>query len=95
MVLTNDPRPANEYYKTYTVDYLNNMDNCKPVTYLNVPIEQLKMYTKKSIEDDKVYRTVGVILPLSLELSTNYITFRLELSAITVYFVCVFFNCAL
>ncbi|KAF6029551.1 BLMH [Bugula neritina] len=53
VVLTHDPRSTSPYYKTYTVAYLNNMGSCKPVTYLNLPIEQLKKYTKDSIEADK------------------------------------------
>lgn len=54
VVLTNDPRSTSEYNRTYTVQYLNNMDNCPPVKYLNLPIEQLSEYTKKSIQTNKV-----------------------------------------
>ena len=52
--MTHDPRETSLYNKTYTVAYLNNMDNCRPVTYLNMPIDELKKYAKLSIQDDKV-----------------------------------------
>jgi len=45
--LVHDPR--NEYYKLFTVDYLGNVVGGKIVLYVNVPIEKLKEYVKKTI----------------------------------------------
>ena len=47
--LINDPR--NEMNQLFTVEYLGNVVGGRPVTYINVPIEQLKKYTIKSIKD--------------------------------------------
>lgn len=49
--LINDPR--NEMNRLFTVEYLGNVVDGKPVTYVNVPIEQLKKYTIKSIKDHR------------------------------------------
>ncbi len=38
--IVNDPR--NEYYRTYTVDYLQNVAGGPPVVYLNVPTGEMK-----------------------------------------------------
>ena len=48
--IVNDPR--NEYYQTYTVDYLQNVAGGPPVVYLNVPNEEMKAVTQKLLEDD-------------------------------------------
>ena len=47
--IVNDPR--NEYYQTYTVDYLQNVAGGPPVVYLNVPSEEMKAVTQKLLED--------------------------------------------
>ena len=47
--LVNDPR--NEYYKTYTVDYLQNVSGGPPVVYLNVPTEEMKEVTQSLLEN--------------------------------------------
>ena len=47
--LVNDPR--NEYYCTYTVDYLQNVAGGPPVVYLNVPSVEMKSITQKLLED--------------------------------------------
>ena len=47
--IVNDPR--NEYYQTYTVDYLQNVAGGPPVVYLNVPSDEMKSITQKIIED--------------------------------------------
>jgi bleomycin hydrolase len=47
--IVNDPR--NEYYQTYTVDYLQNVAGGPPVVYLNVPTEEMKAVTQKLLED--------------------------------------------
>ena len=47
--IVNDPR--NEYYRTYTVDFLQNVAGGPPVVYLNVPSGEMKDITQKLIED--------------------------------------------
>ena len=47
--IVNDPR--NEYYQTYTVDYLQNVAGGPPVVYLNVPNDEMKNITQKLLED--------------------------------------------
>ena len=47
--IVNDPR--NEYYQTYTVDYLQNVAGGPPVVYLNVPSQEMKDITQKLLED--------------------------------------------
>ena len=47
--IVNDPR--NEYYQTYTVDYLQNVAGGPPVVYLNVPNDEMKDITQKLLED--------------------------------------------
>jgi bleomycin hydrolase len=49
--LINDPR--NEYYKLYTVEYLGNVAGGRAVAYINLPIEELKKYTIKSIQENQ------------------------------------------
>ena len=45
--IVNDPR--NEYYQTYTVDYLQNVAGGPPVVYLNVPSQEMKNVTQKPV----------------------------------------------
>ena len=45
----NDPR--NEYYRTYTVDFLQNVAGGPPVVYLNVPSDEMKDITQRLLED--------------------------------------------
>jgi bleomycin hydrolase len=47
--IVNDPR--NEYYQTYTVDYLQNVAGGPPVVYLNVPSDEMKDITQKLLEN--------------------------------------------
>ena len=47
--IVNDPR--NEYYRTYTVDFLQNVAGGPPVVYLNIPSDEMKDITQKLIED--------------------------------------------
>ncbi|MFL2959762.1 MAG: aminopeptidase C [Candidatus Thalassarchaeaceae archaeon] len=47
--IVNDPR--NEYYQTYTVDYLQNVSGGPPVVYLNVPSDEMKSITQEILED--------------------------------------------
>ena len=43
--------PRNEYYQTYTVDFLQNVAGGPPVVYLNVPSKEMKGVTQKLLED--------------------------------------------
>ena len=52
MCIVNDPRPQNPYNKLYTVEYLGNMTNGKPVIYVNKPIKELKELAVKTIVDE-------------------------------------------
>ena len=47
--IVNDPR--NEYYRTYTVDFLQNVAGGPPVVYLNVPSKEMKAVTRTLLED--------------------------------------------
>ena len=47
--IVNDPR--NEYYRTYTVDFLQNVAGGPPVVYLNVPSNEMKDITQRLLED--------------------------------------------
>ncbi len=47
--IVNDPR--NDYYRTYTVDYLQNVSGGPPVVYLNVPSNEMKSITQRILED--------------------------------------------
>ena len=47
--IVNDPR--NEYYRTYTVDFLQNVAGGPPVVYLNVPSKEMKAVTRRLLED--------------------------------------------
>jgi len=47
--IVNDPR--NEYYQTYTIDFLQNVAGGPPVVYLNVPNKEMKEITQKLLED--------------------------------------------
>ena len=47
--IVNDPR--NEYYQTYTVDFLQNVAGGPPVVYLNVPSDEMKGVTQRLLED--------------------------------------------
>ncbi|XP_044763094.1 bleomycin hydrolase [Coccinella septempunctata] len=48
--LVADPRPFNEYGKTYAVEFLNNMVGGRPCIYNNQPIQLLLEVTGKSIK---------------------------------------------
>mmetsp|Transcript_10865 Transcript_10865/g.17691 ORF Transcript_10865/g.17691 Transcript_10865/m.17691 type:complete len:461 (-) Transcript_10865:1590-2972(-) len=50
--LVHDPR--NEYMRTYTVEYLQNVVGGPPVKYLNIDVEQLKTITMQSLVDHKI-----------------------------------------
>eukprot|EP00949_MAST-11_sp_MAST-11-sp1_P003846 g3846.t1 len=47
--LINDPR--NEYFKAYTVEYLGNIVGGRPVLYINLPIDELRKYATKTIDE--------------------------------------------
>ena len=47
--LVDDPR--NEYYRTYTVDCLQNVAGGPPVVYLNIPVKEMKDVTQRLLEN--------------------------------------------
>ena len=47
--IVNDPR--NEYYRTYTIDFLQNVAGGPPVVYLNVSSKEMKAVTQRLLED--------------------------------------------
>jgi bleomycin hydrolase len=49
--LVHDPRPANPYGRTYTVEYLGNVVGGRRVTYLNVPMDLMKDVARRTLED--------------------------------------------
>ena len=49
--LVNDPR--NEYGRTYTVQRLGNVVEAPPVKYLNLPVDELRRYTRREIKSGR------------------------------------------
>jgi bleomycin hydrolase len=47
--LVTDPRPTNPYGKAYTIDYLGNVVDGRPVIYNNQPVELLMKLAAESI----------------------------------------------
>jgi bleomycin hydrolase len=54
--IINDPR--NPYGKMYTVDRLGNVVGGRPVAYLNLSIESLKLYAAKTIKAGEVTKSL-------------------------------------
>ncbi len=52
VVLLNAPSINKPLNKTYTVKYSNNMTGGRDPLYLNLPIEDLKLYTEKQLKDE-------------------------------------------
>jgi bleomycin hydrolase len=48
--LVHDPRPANAYGRTYTVEYLGNVVGGRRVTYLNIEMELMKQIARQTLE---------------------------------------------
>jgi bleomycin hydrolase len=48
--VVHDPRPANPYGRTYTVQYLGNVVGGRRVTYLNVPMDVMKGVARRVLE---------------------------------------------
>jgi bleomycin hydrolase len=48
--LVHDPRPANPYGRTYTVQYLGNVVGGRRVTYLNVSMSLMKHIAQRTLE---------------------------------------------
>jgi bleomycin hydrolase len=48
--LVHDPRPANPYGRTYTVQYLGNVVGGRRVTYLNIEMGLLKQIAQRTLE---------------------------------------------
>ena len=83
VTLVNDPRPGNEYLKTFTVEHLANVVGGEPVKYLNVPVETLKSLAIASLEAGRpvwfgcdmgkmMNRTLGVLDPNLYEYEALY-----------------------
>ncbi|MBV9577001.1 MAG: C1 family peptidase [Chloroflexi bacterium] len=49
--LVHDPRKANPYGQTYTVEYLGNVVGGRRVTYLNVEMALMKQIAQRTLED--------------------------------------------
>ncbi|MGH3498072.1 MAG: aminopeptidase C [Nocardioidaceae bacterium] len=47
--IVNDPRPANDYGRTYTVEHLGNVVGAPPVVYLNVESDLIKRLSMETI----------------------------------------------
>jgi bleomycin hydrolase len=58
--LINDPR--NEYHKLFTVKFLGNIVEGRPIRYVNLPIEKLKHYAQKTLESGEPgkYRKIAL-----------------------------------
>ena len=52
--IINSPTKDKPFYKTYTIDYLNNVIEGKLITHLNLPMDRIKELIKKQIDDDKI-----------------------------------------
>ncbi len=48
--LVHDPRPANAYGRTYTVEYLGNVVGGRRVTYLNVAMPLMKQIAQRTLQ---------------------------------------------
>jgi bleomycin hydrolase len=48
--LVHDPRPANPYGRTYTVEYLGNVVGGQRVIYLNVEMDMMKQIAQRTLE---------------------------------------------
>lgn len=52
--LINSPTEDKEYYKTFTIDYLNNVIETRGIKHLNLPMERIKELIIAQLKDDKV-----------------------------------------
>jgi len=52
--LVNDPRAENPYNKTYTIQYLNNVLDGKPIKYLNIEMKRMKNLVLSTLKENKV-----------------------------------------
>ena len=51
--LVHSPREITPYHKTFTVKFLGNVIEGAPILYLNVPVEEMKRATIKSLKDNE------------------------------------------
>lgn len=51
--VVNDPRSSSRYHQRYTVKFLGNIIGAKPVEYLNLPMEEMKELTKRTMVELK------------------------------------------
>jgi len=79
------PTDDKPFDRSYTVDYLGNVAEGRPVRYLNVPMETLKGATRRTLEADEavwfgcdvgkyLHRSKGIIDPESFEFDLLYDT---------------------
>lgn len=52
--LINSPTKDKPYYKTYTINYLNNCIDGDDIIHLNVPMERMKELIKNQLDDDLI-----------------------------------------
>jgi len=52
--VVHDPRSTSPYNRTFTVELLGNVVGGKPVKYLNICMDELKVLTQKQLESGKV-----------------------------------------
>ncbi len=83
VTLVHDPRPGNDYLRTFTVEHLANVVGGEPVKYLNVPVETLKSLAIASLEGGRpvwfgcdmgkmMSRTLGILDPNLYEYEALY-----------------------
>ena len=52
--VVNAPTPSKKFYKLYTIKYVNNVIGGKKITYLNVPINEMKELCLKQLENKEL-----------------------------------------
>lgn len=52
--LINSPTKDKEFYKTFTIDYLNNVIEGRGIRHLNLPMERIKELIIKQLSDNKI-----------------------------------------
>lgn len=52
--IINSPTSDKPFYKSYTIDYLNNVVEGNPIHHLNLPMERIKELIVNQINDDKI-----------------------------------------
>ena len=52
--IINSPTKDKPFNKVYTIDYLNNVVEGKPIKHLNLPMERIKELVEKQIDDNNI-----------------------------------------